>query len=248
MKAMCDKYYGEAYAANFDLLPGEARINAKIMAEYVKVMLQCEAGILAKNENSVDFRFLAGEDQIGDEKHHVWKVDDKHAINFTLSIDRIDQIGPDQIRIIDYKTGNDEFSAPVFDKIFTEHKYGAIFQLLLYCIAYEGLQENPAKRIKPLVYKFKDMATEGIPTIKICSKPIEDYQQEIEITEGDKKNKRVVDKFRLDERFRERFVAILDEIFGEEQPFDQTDDADNCKFCPFTQMCGRIDLSRGSSF
>lgn len=248
LEAMCDKYYGEEYANKLDQLPGEARINAKIMAEYVKVMLQCEAGILAKNENSVDFRFKAGEDRIGEEKHHVWKVDDKHTINFTLSIDRIDELGPDQIRIIDYKTGNDGVSAPDFDKIFSDHNCGAIFQLLLYCVAYEGLEKNPATHIKPLVYKFKDMATEGIPTLKICGKPVQDYHQEIEITEGDKKNKKVVDKFRLDERFRERFVAILDEIFGADQPFDQTEDTDNCKFCPFTQMCGRIDLSRSSSY
>lgn len=246
--AMCDKYYGKEYKDNLKLLPGEARINAKIMAEYVKVMLQCEAGIMAKNENSVDFRFIAGEDQIGDERHHVWKVDNSHTINFTLSIDRIDQIGPDQIRIIDYKTGNDAVSASNFDKIFSDHSCGAIFQLLLYCIAYEGLQENPAEKIKPLVYKFKDMATEGIPTLKICGKPIQDYRQEIEITQGDKKNKKVVDQFVLAERFRERFVAILDEIFGEDQPFDQTEDTDNCKFCPFTQMCGRVDLSRSSNF
>lgn len=248
LRAMCEKYYGDSYLDDFNKLPGEARINAKIMAEYVKIMLQCEAGILAKNENSVDFRFLAGEDRIGDEKHHVWKVDNRHTINFTLSIDRIDQLGSDQIRIIDYKTGNDSLSASDFDKIFTDHDCGAIFQLLLYCIAYEGLQDNPAMRIKPLIYKFKDMATDGIKSIKICKTDIRDYRDTIEITEGDKKNKKVVDSFRLDQRFRERFVGILDELFGEDQPFDQTDDIDNCKFCPFTQMCGRIDLSRNSSF
>lgn len=247
LKALCEKYYGEDYAKDFKRLPGEAQINAKIMAEYVKIMLQCEAGILSKTENSIDFRFLAGEDCIGDEKNHKWKVDNTHTINFTLSIDRIDEIGPDSIRIIDYKTGNDAVSATDFDKIFTEHKYGAIFQLLLYCIAYKDLnQGSSVKNIKPLVYKFKDMATEGIPTLKICGKPVQDYHQEIEITEGDKKNKKVVDKFRLDERFRERIVAILDEIFGTDQPFDQTEDTNNCKFCPFTQMCGRIDFSRSS--
>lgn len=248
LEAMCQKYYGTDYLSNLHALPGEARINAKIMAEYVKIMLQCEAGILAKNDNSVEFRFIAGEDRIGDEKHHVWKVNDRHTINFTLSIDRIDQLGDEQIRIIDYKTGSDSINAPDFDRIFTDHACGAIFQLLLYCIAYEGLQDNPATHIKPLVYRFRDMATEGIPNLKICKADIHDYRQEIVITEGDKKNKKVIDSFRLDQRFRERFVAILDEIFGDEQAFDQTAEIDNCRYCPFTQMCGRVDLSRSSNF
>lgn len=231
--ALCECYYGNKYSHNPDKIPGEGRVQARIMAEYVKRMLKCEAD--NKAPNSIPFIFVSGEDN-GGKKVHSWQVNEKHIINFTMSIDRIDWLDKDgnYIRFIDYKTGNDDLSVPEFDRIFSDSKYGAIFQLILYCMAYADIKNIPNTPIKPLIYRFKDMAKSGIPSIKINKQEINDYRQEI-IINKEKKN--------LGDLFRTQLSNILDEIFFSETPFSQTEDREHCSFCPFAQLCGRVDYS-----
>jgi len=39
--------------------------------------------------------------------------------------------------------------------------------------------------------------------------------------------------------FGEILSGILQEMFDPEVPFDQTDDLDICKWCPYINLCGR---------
>lgn len=101
-------------------------------------------------------------------------------------------------------------------------------------MAYADIKNIPNTPIKPLIYRFKDMAKSGIPSIKINKQEINDYRQEI-IINKEKKN--------LGDLFRTQLSNILDEIFFSETPFSQTEDREHCSFCPFAQLCGRVDYS-----
>lgn len=229
--ALCECYYGSKYALNPDKIPGEGRVQARIMAEYVKRMLRCESD--EKAPNSLPFIFVSGEDNAG-KKVHSWKVNESHNINFTMSIDRIDWLDKSgkSIRFIDYKTGNDSLTVPEFGKLFSDSRYGAVFQLILYCMAYADVTNILDSSIKPLIYRFKDMAKSGIPSIKINRQEINDYRQELEINK---------EKVKLDDLFRTELSNILDEIFMSDTPFSQTENRDHCSYCPFVQLCGRVD-------
>ncbi len=218
LDAMNEIYYGGKYA-DVRLIPGEGRVLARVIATYIRHMLQCESG-------GKEFVFVSGEDEGG--KHtHQWCVDGERTVNFTMSIDRIDQLDDagQYLRFIDYKTGSDELRAPSIESLFVNHDFGAIFQLMLYCLAYGDLmqgQRGVDYAIQPKVYLFSKIKTEGLPDLLIGKEPLLDYR-----------------KYR--DEFRERLSGLLEDIFGPEKPFTQTEDADQCKYCPFATMCGRID-------
>ena len=39
--------------------------------------------------------------------------------------------------------------------------------------------------------------------------------------------------------FKMRLKDLLEELFDPNQPFDQTTNTDNCKYCPYAQICYR---------
>jgi hypothetical protein len=39
--------------------------------------------------------------------------------------------------------------------------------------------------------------------------------------------------------FEARLKDLLEELFDPEQPFDQTTNIENCKFCPYKRICYR---------
>ncbi len=225
LEAMNEIYYFEKYTGRLREIPGEGRVLAKVIAKNVKEMLRSES-------RGREFRFVEAE-YAGKEKWHTyhWPIDPVHTINFTMSIDRIDEMrAPTKtLRFIDYKTGSDALEAETFDEIFTNHKCHAIFQLLLYSLAYAELEEDCG--IMPMIYLFKNIS-KGIPHIKIEGKEILDYRSAT-VTIDD-------EQMPLRQAFRERLAAIIHDIFDPDMPFYQTPERENCRYCLFAPMCGRI--------
>lgn len=225
LEAMNELYYFEKYTGHLDRIPGEGRVHAKVIANYVKAMLRSES-------KGREFRFVDAE-YAGKEKGHTyhWPIDPEHTINFTMSIDRIDELrAPTKtLRFIDYKTGSDALEAESFDEIFTNHKCHAIFQLLLYSLAYDELEEDCG--IMPMIYLFKNIS-KGIPPIKIEGKEVFDYRT-FTVKVDD-------EEVPLRQAFRQRLEAIIYEIFDPEMPFYQTQETSNCRYCLFAPLCGRL--------
>ena len=74
----------------------------------------------------------------------------------------------------------------------------------------------------PAVYPFRIMSLNGaIPKIEIDGCEVNDYRQ----VEAD---------------FRSGLFGMIAEIFDETTAFDQAEKAESCKFCPFTELCGRV--------
>lgn len=220
MRILDKEYYRERYAGRLDRMPGEGKVISMIIAKYVRKMLEIEKG-WTKEE---PYTFLANE--YCDKQIFHWQVTDKYTINFRMSIDRVDRIchpsasDGEELRFIDFKTGDDDLSCSGMDSMLSNHKKSAIFQLLLYCYAYADLFGYNG-RIRPMIYKFQTIATDGIQGLKVGRQGIKDYRQ--------------ADEFDFMGKFREK----VEEIFNPEIPFTQTPDLENCKYCAFKQICGR---------
>lgn len=220
MEVLDKEYYHERYSGQLNRMPGEGKVISMLIAKYVRKMLEIEKEWAEK----APFTFLGNE--LCDKTTFHWQISEKYMINFRMSIDRVDCLYDStvqeekELRFIDFKTGDDDLSCKDIGSLFTNHKKSAIFQLFLYCYAYADLFDFKGK-IRPVIYKFQTIATEGIKTIKIGREEIMNYRQ--------------LDALGFMNIFRDK----VSEIFNPEIPFEQTKDLDNCKYCTFKQMCGR---------
>lgn len=220
-------YYKGRYKGRMENFPGEGRVTAKIIAEYVSSMIKSEMKI-AKTSPHI---FLGAE--VGEHKKHEWIINDKYTINYTMSIDRIDSLGDSSdfaetsLIFIDYKTGSDKLSASSVESLFTDSACGGMFQLLVYSHAYAAIFGHRGN-IKPMIYKFQTMAIEGIKDLTLFKTPLNDY--------------RLADDPPKEEiGFYQRFEELINCIFEENNdfPFAQTEDINHCTYCQFKQICGR---------
>lgn len=211
-------YYHGKYSESLASIPGEGRVLAKLITSYVIAMLHCEAAMM--KEGRLDpFKVYAVEDK-GGKKIHRWKLADGLTVNFTMSIDRIDEVcASKKLRFIDYKTGNDDIKKVSVDQLFTPD-FGAMFQLLAYSIAYAEAEDS-RHDIQPVVYLFRSMASgSGICEFNINGQHIDSYKQ-------------------VAEEFRARLVELIKEILNPDIDFYPTPDEKKCQYCVFTEICGR---------
>lgn len=140
------------------------------------------------------------------------------TLNFNMYIDRIDRIeenGKTVVRIIDYKSGNDQTSFSSVDSLFEVGRHDipkAIFQLLVYCEAYHQITGTPREYIRPMIFKIKQMEAPGFPLLEYAKKPLENYAQ-------------------VADEFRERFAALITEIFNPDLRAPMADKEANCRYC-----------------
>ena len=151
-----------------------------------------------------------------------WIIDDELAINFYMSIDRVDSISADTLRFIDFKTGKEATSAKLddlFDGDSTDTD--GIFQLLVYCEAYAAMID-PRPDIMPMIHPMKELSKEAkLSPIEIDGITIDSYK-------------------RISDSFLPRLKSMIKEIFDPEIPFRQCEEPSRCAFCPFLSLCGRI--------
>ena len=152
----------------------------------------------------------------------VWRIDNELAVNFYMSIDRVDRIDGTKLRFIDFKTGSESTSAKLaelFDG--AKHEKDGIFQLLTYCEAYAAMVDS-APDITPMLHPMRALAQKPeITPIVLDGLPLETYKQ-------------------VSEAFRPMLHAMIKEIFDPEVPFTQCADSKRCKFCPFLTLCGSV--------
>ncbi|MDE6693381.1 MAG: PD-(D/E)XK nuclease family protein, partial [Muribaculaceae bacterium] len=133
MKILDNEYYHDRYDGHLDRMPGEGKVISLLIAKYVRKMLEIEKKWTEKHP----YTFLANE--YCEKKVFHWRVTDKYTINFRMSIDRVDRtargLNPEdeELRFIDFKTGDDNLICMDMKSMLKDHKKTAIFQLLLYC-------------------------------------------------------------------------------------------------------------------
>ena len=190
----------------YDELDGEGYMIEDVIKHYVIEIL--------KYDSNKNFVYCQGEKEESD----YW---DELGINFKQFIDRIDTVDDGDstpyLRIVDYKTGNDETSVADFKSAMDNSKdkiKKAIIQIFLYCNFY-NYKNKTDRRIKPLIYTVKDLSQ---AEIKIGRNIVDDYRD-------------------YNDDFMQNMRCKIDEMFNEDIPFMQTENDKSCQYCKYKDFC-----------
>ncbi len=198
---------------NFTPLVGEAKVIGNVMLKLMKLLLDEE-------RKRVPFEFLAAELKI---KHPV-AITPELTVNLIGSIDRVDRLADGTIAIIDYKTGSDNTDVKkpehLFESVSEEKGHEkAILQLFVYSNAYSQIASYNGP-IKPLIYKFRTLASDGIANVTIGKQPLTDYRD-------------------YNAFVTEHLAAVLADLFNPDIPFKACPSKSNCNFCTYGRLCGK---------
>lgn len=202
----------------------------QMIVEYVVVNVRNMLEIEMTTIGDGSFDFIASEWNFNP-RVVPWKIGD-HTINFKMSVDRIDRMDDNTLRLVDFKTGSDEIKVSKLENLFTDdHKSKAIFQLFLYCQALMDNREYASSlghftKLKPVISATKIMAsTKSWDSITVGKDKVEDYMA-------------------FSKDFKTLLEALIREIFDENIPIRQAEDENNCAYCQFKALCGRYPKDR----
>ena len=140
------------------------------------------------------------------------------------TIDRIDTIG-ESTYIFDYKTGKTDLSYLLLSSLFdstNKTRNKSAFQTLVY--SYILHKNQPGLReIFPGIYSLRE----------IFDDDFEPFLRSKEIGNAS------VEFVSFADKFEQHLRQLLEEIFNTDIPFQQTTNADACKYCPYKQICRR---------
>lgn len=154
-------------------------------------------------------------------------------------IDRVDRKG-DVLRIIDYKTGKDALSFESVSSLFSREgkRNKAAFQILLYALMYvdslpaKGSGMTPAPKPGESYTPDSPRVVAGLINRMNLFDEVLSFGLKID-------KKEIHDVEVLFPEFKDRLKNLVEELFDPNQPFDQTTETDNCRYCPYAQICYR---------
>lgn len=144
-------------------------------------------------------------------------------------IDRVDSKG-DRLRIIDYKTGKDELDFENIESLFARdgRRNKAAFQTLLYALmyvhslpVYGGNHPASRQRIIPGLINRMNVFDEGFEFgLKVGKQHVDDVTS-------------------MFPEFEQKLKELFEELYDPGQPFDQTENTENCRYCSYSHICYR---------
>ena len=131
------------------------------------------------------------------------------------------------VRIIDYKTGNDELVLEDIASLFNREgkRNKAAFQTMLYAYLYYRERKVEARIVPGLMNRknlFDHNFSFGHPLGK-----------------GSKKKGAIEDARQYFDEFEKLLVNALEDLYDPESPFDQTTNLKACSWCPYKGICRR---------
>jgi CRISPR/Cas system-associated exonuclease Cas4 (RecB family) len=148
-------------------------------------------------------------------------------IRLTGRADRI-EIRDNKVTIFDYKTGkvegkNLKCKAENLDDLFSDPNFAQLFQMLYYAYIYKS------DKLNALVQTAEIQC--GIITFQELYKQNEDYIYYAEIDKEKNLSKEIL------QLFEEKLMQLFSAIFNENNAFQQTEEAKNCKYCDYKTVC-----------
>lgn len=196
-------------------LVGQAYLYGETIRKYARKILEYDRKL-------TPFAYINSEMEI---KSSI-EIADGRKILLRGFIDRIDSKN-DSLRIVDYKSGR--FDSSSFDSLESLFDPGAkkrrkaIMQIFFYTWIYEKI--NPATGgIRPTLYYIRNLFA--------------DINYDPYITFANGKDRSVVEDFgliRMD--FEDNLRKCVGEIFDYKIPFTQAIITENCRYCPFAEIC-----------
>ena len=222
-------YVDNGFKELFFHLPADERpeyngvqlINSAVILRYIQQLLRNDL-------RHAPFTFVGSEQRVMED---VEIQTPKGVIRSRMGgiIDRMDS-KDNVLRIVDYKTGGKADTPPSVESLFTPgpKRSNYVFQTFLYAaIVCRKLRErNDDRKVAPaLLYIHRAAA--------------EDYSPVVQLKESYNKTTPVEDFSLLEEEFRTRLQALLEEIFNPDLSFSQTEEEDRCTYCDFKEICKR---------
>ncbi|MBQ8672545.1 MAG: PD-(D/E)XK nuclease family protein [Bacteroides sp.] len=138
------------------------------------------------------------------------------------TIDRMDSQG-DTLRIVDYKTGGSPKTPHHIAHLFTpgDDRPNYVFQTFLYASI---MSRKQPQKVAPALLYIHRAANEA-------------YSPVIEMGEPRQPKMPVTNFAFYEDEFRERLQQLLEELFDQEVPFDQTESAKACEYCDYRCLC-----------
>jgi len=205
-------YYGER--ENTDLMSGLHHIIETVIDKYI-------GKILEYDKQFVPFTIIGLEQPV--HRDITISVNNQpFRIRLGGQIDRIDQCRG-QMRLVDYKTGKDNPGFNDLKSLFSRgdgKRNQAVFQILLYSWIY---RERAVAR--PYLYFIRRMFES-------------ETEQELQMRQTKKKEPFDFDD-ELTGEFERLLKDLLTELFDPGVPFDQTEDVQLCRYCPYNSICSR---------
>ena len=212
LTAKLEQAFAEFYTKQPDKpkpLKGNNYLVGETLRNYIKQVLKIDARLAPFNYIDSEMRFR--------EKH---TVNENLAVNFKGSIDRIDEKNG-ITRIIDYKSGQGELNFKQLETLFDSSKDKRpkpILQVFIYAFFYHMLQHD--RVISPGIYFLRTSFQDFSSTVSCDKHEISDIS------------------IYFDE-FEALFNEKIEELFNKDIPFIQTENAKNCEYCPFKDLCER---------
>ena len=209
----------EFFHVPFDERPeynGVQLINSKVISSYLRQLL--------RNDLAYAPFSMAGMEEPVEEPLEINTPEGTIKIKIGGTIDRMD-CKEDTLRIVDYKTGGSPKTPANIEQLFipAEGRPNYIFQTFLYAAI---MSRKQSLKVAPALLYIHRAANES-------------YSPFIEIGEP-RKPKIPVNNFAFfEDEFRERLQRLLEEIFGAETPFTQTENTKACEYCDFRALCKR---------
>ncbi len=213
-QAFADEYFKKQKIKEEDFR-GSNLIIRRVIEQYVE-------GILTYDMQSAPFKILSTE-----EKYFTKIKPQNTAIELRIGgyVDRLD-VKEGIVRVVDYKTGKRYSEFSHIESLFShedEKRNSAVFQTFLY--SWILSKEKPGRPIQPLLYYIRDIYQPG-------------YTPEIFQSENRRKT-RVSNFADYSLEFEERLTRLVTEIYDKSVPFSQTEDIEQCKICPYNEICLR---------
>lgn len=195
---------------------GVQLINSKVITSYLRQLLRNDL-------QYAPFRMIGMEQKVTED---IQIEGPKGMLSLKIggTIDRMDS-KEGTLRIVDYKTGGSPKVPANVEQLFTpaEGRPNYIFQTFLYAAI---MARQQTLKVAPSLLYIHRAASES-------------YSPVIEMGEA-RKPKLPVDDFSVYEKeFRERLLALLEEIYNDQEEFTQTEDLKKCEYCDFKAMCKR---------
>ena len=140
------------------------------------------------------------------------------------TIDRMDS-KDDTLRIVDYKTGGMPKTPESVEQLFTpaEGRPNYIFQTFLYA---DIICRRQSLKVAPALLYIHRASSESYSPVIEMGAP--------------RQPKMPVNNFAFyEDDFRERLLALLQEIYNPDAPFTQTEDTKKCEYCDYRSLCKR---------
>jgi CRISPR/Cas system-associated exonuclease Cas4 (RecB family) len=189
-------------------IEGKFLIAREVLFKYIKQILKTDMNLAPVNMENLENKYQRVIDSFPDETCP--------SVRIGGMIDRIDHVNGD-IRIIDYKTGSVEKRLNSIESLFergVNRRNGPAFQTLLYCWLYN----KPGAILKPALYDIKGMSDHNFSPFFSLGKRDLVYLDVASV-------------------FEEELVKLIKEIYDMNTPFQQVEEPDICKNCPYVGLC-----------